>query len=124
MCITEAALLRSCTITSIVIVRTVAAAVMILIFLLPAHAQFWGDSWGGRQQQRQQPYNTPFGGQGSDRQWGYWGVNGKIRATPANGSLRGNRKGIGAGRRTESSRQITHMRRQPRRARMPLLRLL
>jgi uncharacterized protein len=73
MCITEAALLRSCTITSIVIVRTVAAAVMILIFLLPAHAQFWGDSWGGRQQQRQQPYNTPFGGQGSDRQWGYWG---------------------------------------------------
>jgi len=47
--------------------------------LLPANAQFWGNSWGGRQQQPQQPYNpyaqqrynpyaqqpyNPYGGQG------------------------------------------------------------
>jgi hypothetical protein len=37
--------------------------------LLPANAQVWGDSWewGGREQQRQQPYN-PFGGFWGDRQ--------------------------------------------------------
>jgi uncharacterized protein len=52
--------------------------VVLIIFALlpPANAQFWGDSWGGRQQQRQQPYNS-FGGwdnrpSGSwgDRRWG------------------------------------------------------
>ena len=48
------------------------AATTALIFgvlLLPANAQFWGDSWGGRQQpqQRQQPYN-PFGGPRYPRQ--------------------------------------------------------
>src|SRR5262249_380368 len=46
--------------------------------LLPANAQFWGNSWGGRQQQPQQPYNpyarqpyNPYGGFWGDRQWGY-----------------------------------------------------
>jgi hypothetical protein len=43
-------------------VRGATAALIILALPLPASAQFWGDSWGGRQQQqRQQPYN-PFGG--------------------------------------------------------------
>src|SRR5262249_13214715 len=47
--------------------------------------QFWGNSWGGRQQQPRQPYNpyaqqpynpyaqqpyNPYGGFGGDRQWG------------------------------------------------------
>jgi hypothetical protein len=48
--------------------------------LLPANAQFWGNSWGGRQQQPQQPYNPyaqqpydPYGGFGGNREWGYGG---------------------------------------------------
>ena len=47
---------------------------MIVALLSPANAQFWGDSWGwgGRQQQRQQPYN-PFGGSWGDRPGGFWG---------------------------------------------------
>jgi hypothetical protein len=36
------------------------------------NAQFWGDSWRGRQPQRQQPYN-PFGGFWGDRPGGFWG---------------------------------------------------
>ncbi len=38
---------------------TVAVAAS-LVLLLPAKAQFWGDSWGGRQQ-RQQPYGGGWG---------------------------------------------------------------
>jgi uncharacterized protein len=38
--------------------------------LLPAEAQFWGDPWGGRQQQRQY---SPFGGFWGDRPGGFWG---------------------------------------------------
>jgi uncharacterized protein len=57
-------------------VRAATAALMTFALLAPANAQFWGDSWGGRQQQqqqqqRQQPYN-PFGGWG-DRPGGFWG---------------------------------------------------
>ena len=54
--------------------RVTIAALMIGAVLLPANAQFWGDSWGwgGRQQQRQQPYN-PFGGFWGDRPGGFWG---------------------------------------------------
>jgi len=51
--------------------------VVLFIFalLLPANAQFWGNSWGGRQQQQynpyaRQPYN-PYGGFWGDRQSGY-----------------------------------------------------
>src|SRR6266480_5375117 len=71
--------------TACVPVLTRAAPVVLIIFalLLPANAQFWGNSWGGRQQQPQQPYNpyaqqrynpyaqqpyNPYGGQ-----WGYGG---------------------------------------------------
>jgi hypothetical protein len=58
----------------LVAIRGATAALIIGAFLLPANAQFWGDSWGGRQQpqQRQQPY-TPFGGFGGDRPGGLWG---------------------------------------------------
>ena len=55
-------------------VRAATAALMTSALLAPANAQFWGDLWGGRQQQqqqRQQPYN-PFGGWG-DRPGGFWG---------------------------------------------------
>jgi hypothetical protein len=60
--------------------------VLSFALLLPANAQYWGNSWGGRQQQPQQPYNpysqqrynpyaqqpyNPYGGFGGDRQWGY-----------------------------------------------------
>jgi hypothetical protein len=41
---------------------------MTLALSYPVHAQFWGDSWGGRQQQRQQPSN-PFGSFWDNRQW-------------------------------------------------------
>src|SRR5262245_34483039 len=56
--------------SSRLIVRAATAAVLSLAFLLPANAQFWGNSWGGRQQQPQQSYN-PYGGFWGDRQWGY-----------------------------------------------------
>ena len=54
--------------------RVTTATLVIVALLSPANAQFWGDSWGwgGRQQQRQQPYN-PFGGSWSDRPGGFWG---------------------------------------------------
>src|SRR5215471_11539341 len=63
--------------TACVLVLIRAAPVVLFIFalLLPAKAQFWGNSWGGRQQQQynpyaRQPYN-PYGGFWGDRQWGY-----------------------------------------------------
>ncbi len=66
--------------SSRLIVRAATAAVLSFVLLLPANAQFWGNSWGGRQQQPQQPYNpyaqqpyNPYGGFGGDRQWGYGG---------------------------------------------------
>ena len=54
--------------------RAATAALIIGAVSVPANAQFWGDSWGGRQQpqQRQQPYN-PFGGFWGDRPGGFWG---------------------------------------------------
>src|SRR6516225_10052147 len=65
--------------SSLLIVRAATAAVLSFAVLLPANAQFWGNSWGGRQQQPQQPFNpsaqqryNPYGGWG-DRQWGYGG---------------------------------------------------
>jgi hypothetical protein len=56
------------------ILRVAVAALAMFALLVPANAQFWGDSWGGRQQpqQRQQPYN-PFGGYWGDRPGGFWG---------------------------------------------------
>ena len=63
-----------------------AAPVVFIIFalLLPANAQFWGNSnsWGGRQQQSQQPYNPygGYGGYGHDRQWDNWGYRQRERA--------------------------------------------
>src|SRR5712664_332410 len=60
-----------------VLVRATPVALIIFAFLLPANAQFWGNSWGGRQQQPQQPNNpyaqqpyNPYGGFGGDRQGG------------------------------------------------------
>jgi uncharacterized protein len=66
--------LRFCRLStvSLVIVRAAPVALIVFALLLPAHAQFWGDSWGGRQQQRQQPYN-PFGGFWDNRPGGSWG---------------------------------------------------
>src|SRR3954470_5424929 len=66
--------------SSRLIVGAATAAVLSFALLLPANAQFWGNSWGGRQQQSQQPqqpYNPyaqqPYGGYGGDHQWGYGG---------------------------------------------------
>ncbi len=67
------------------IVRAATAGLLSLALSLPANAQFWGDSWGGRQQQRQQPYN-PSGGFGGDRQWDYWGY--RQREMPSSPRLR------------------------------------
>jgi hypothetical protein len=36
--------------SSLLIVRAVTAALLSFALLVPANAQFWGDSWGGRQQ--------------------------------------------------------------------------
>src|SRR5215510_3868539 len=64
--------------SSRLIVRAATAAALSFALLLPANAQFWGNSWGGRQQQPQQPYNpyarqpyNSYGGFWGDRQWGY-----------------------------------------------------
>jgi uncharacterized protein len=61
----------------LVLIRAAPVVLIIFAFLLPANAQFWGNSWGGRQQQSQQPNNpyaqqpyNPYGGFGGDRQWG------------------------------------------------------
>ena len=71
--------------SSRLIVGAATAAVLSIALLLPANAQFWGNSWGGRQQQPQQPNNPyaqqrynpyaqqPYWGYGGDRQWGYGG---------------------------------------------------
>jgi uncharacterized protein len=68
--------------TASVLVLVRAAPVVLIIFALslPANAQFWGDSWGGRQQQRQQSYN-PFGGFGDS-----WGGRQQQRQPPHNPS--------------------------------------
>jgi uncharacterized protein len=50
---------------------------IIFAFLLPANAQYWGNSWGSRQQQ---PYNPYGGGFGGYRQWDYWGYRQRERA--------------------------------------------
>src|SRR5436309_12565998 len=55
----------------LIAIRAATTAFIIFALLLPANAQFWGNSWGWRQQQPQQPYN-PYGGFGGDRQWD-WG---------------------------------------------------
>jgi uncharacterized protein len=56
----------------LMVFRAASMALIVFALSLPANAQFWGDSWGGRQQQRQQPYN-PFGGSWGDRPGGFWG---------------------------------------------------
>ena len=93
------------------------ATLMIVALLSPANAQFWGDSWGwgGRQQQRQQPYN-PFGGSWSDRP----GASGAIGRWKALGT-RVRRNGLGKQR--GRNHQITPARRRPRPERMPRSRL-
>jgi uncharacterized protein len=53
-----------------VIITAAPAALIIFILSFPANAQFWGDSWGGQQQQRQY---SPFGGFWGDRSGGFWG---------------------------------------------------
>jgi uncharacterized protein len=64
------AVLRFCSASSLpTVIRAAPLALIIFAFSLPANAQFWGDPWGGRPQQRQQSYN-PFGGFWGDRQWG------------------------------------------------------
>src|SRR2546425_12229367 len=55
----------------LIAIRAATTAFIIFALLLPANAQFWGNSLGWRQQQPQQPYN-PYGGFGGDRQWD-WG---------------------------------------------------
>ena len=68
-------MLRFCrllTASLLVVLRAAPVVPITFALLLPANAQYWGDSWGGRQQQRQQPYN-PFGGYWGDRPGGFWG---------------------------------------------------
>src|SRR5262249_61479448 len=73
--------------TACVVVLIWAAPVVLIIFalLLPANAQYWGNSWGGRQQQSQQPYSAygGYGGYGADRPWGYWGCCPRGKGAPS-----------------------------------------
>jgi uncharacterized protein len=66
--------------SSSLMVRAATAALLSFALLLPANAQFWGNSWGWRQQQPQQPYNPYGGGFGGNRQWDYWGYGQRERA--------------------------------------------
>src|SRR5262247_3511710 len=68
MSIRQEILLSFCRLSTrsiVVLIRAVSVGLISLALLLPANAQYWNYSWGGRQQQRQQVYN-PFGG-------GFWG---------------------------------------------------
>src|SRR5436189_1166067 len=53
------------------IVRPAIAALTMFALVVPGNAQFWGDSWGGRQQPQQR--QDPFGGFWNDRPGGFWG---------------------------------------------------
>ena len=68
-------LLRFCrlsTVSLLMVLRAAPVALISFALLLPAYAQYWGDPWSGRQQQRQQQYN-PFGSFWGDRSGGFWG---------------------------------------------------
>ena len=72
MRIGQGVLLRFCRLSTrsvLVFIRMVPVGLISFALLLPANAQYWGDPWGGRQQQRQQQYN-PFGGFWGDRSGG------------------------------------------------------
>ncbi|MBV8320403.1 MAG: DUF459 domain-containing protein [Hyphomicrobiales bacterium] len=71
---------RWSTACGVVLIRAAPVVLVIFALLLPANAQFWGNSnsWGGRQQQ----YN-PYGGYGHDRQWDNWGYRQRERAAPS-----------------------------------------
>ena len=81
MSIGQRVVLGSCkwsTACVLVLIRAAPVVLIIFAFLLPANAQFWGNSWGGRQQRPQQPYSpyaqqpyNSYGGFGGGRQWGY-----------------------------------------------------
>src|SRR6478736_8868278 len=60
------------TVSLLVVLRSASVALISFALLLPAYAQYWGDPWSGRQQQRQQQYN-PFGSFWGDRSGGFWG---------------------------------------------------
>jgi uncharacterized protein len=73
--VVQGVLLRFCRLStpSVLIIRAVSVALISFALLLPANAQYWGDPWGGRQQQRQQLYNPFGGGFWGDRPGGFWG---------------------------------------------------
>jgi len=76
MSIGQGVLLRFCRLSTrsvLVFIRMVPVGLISFALLLPANAQYWGDPWGGRQQQRQQLYNPFGGGFWGDRQGGFWG---------------------------------------------------
>src|SRR5262249_47077519 len=86
MRIRRRAVLGSCrwsTACVLVLIRAAPVVLIILALLLPANAQFWGNSWGWRQPQ--QPYN-PYGSFGRDREWDYWGY--RHRERPPSSRLR------------------------------------
>ena len=76
MSIGQGVLLRFCRLSTrsvLVFIRMVPVGLISFALLLPANAQYWGDPWGGRQQQRQQLYNPFGGGFWGDRPGGFWG---------------------------------------------------
>ena len=76
MSIRQGVLLRFCRLSTrsvLVFIRMVPVGLISFALLLPANAQYWGDPWGGRQQQRQQLYNPFGGGFWGDRPGGFWG---------------------------------------------------
>ena len=76
MSIGQGVLLRFCRFSTrsvLVFIRMVPVGLISFALLLPANAQYWGDPWGGRQQQRQQLYNPFGGGFWGDRPGGFWG---------------------------------------------------
>src|SRR5262249_46023366 len=58
-------------------VRAATTALLIFALLLPANAQFWGNSWGYGKQQRYNPYGGGFGG---NSKWDYGGYRQRERA--------------------------------------------
>jgi hypothetical protein len=78
MSIGQKVVLRWSTASVLVLIRAAPVVLIIFALLLPANAQFWGNSGGWRQPQ--QPYNPYGGGFGGYRQWDYWGYRQRERA--------------------------------------------
>jgi hypothetical protein len=90
-------------------IRVATAALLSFALSLPAAAQFWGNSWGWRQQPTRHAYN-PYGGFGGYSQWGTWGYRPRVKIPlppEGTGTPPGGRERAAAGLLPRSSSHVT-----------------